>query len=40
MLFSKLLQRGQVSVSATDDEPTIEIEEKETERMALSSDND
>ena len=38
LLFGKLLHGGHVIVSAEDDELTIEIEEKETARMAISAD--
>ena len=38
LLFGKLLHGGHVIVSAEDDELTIEIEEKETAKLALSGD--
>ena len=38
LLFGKLLHGGHVIVSATDDDLTIEIEEKETAGMAISAD--
>ena len=38
LLFGKLMHGGHVIVSAEDDELTIEIEEKESTRMAVSAD--